>query len=510
MHFPNIQTSDELEICNFLREKKLIDPSILCDNKKKIEDNPLHLPSPSHSPSPSPSHSPSPSPIMPRDWIAPSPRIVREKGIENSGMTCYMNALLQAINGTDYLYIQLLTDIHNSRLLMPITRYFDDSLRALRQDPKLLNLENTFCKQVWKLKDYKGENQFPFKGQEDSIFLFNVIVDKIRSGLFENGVLSPIIHGIVQPLKELNGIVKEQTVSLQDFIDAQVAYNIDEKNKDKKKLFDEHKMYMQKLLDATEDQRMYFTNDPENSFFAIDAIKQLAIENNIEKLKQLQSQNYTELNKPFRYGENTEEKYKLNQTRKSIKNALIAIDTNQVALLSNNEVNLFYIPRDILDMTNSEILIEINKPFENVTFQNLLPDETLLHTKDYKPFIILENHNKIKTTNNCNITIENQQFKLKSVIIKSGDAVNGHYFTITPEGEFNDDRFTPSSTQFSKFCINGDNNATFYFFENVVPPSPPIALGGGSIKNKYFHKYLKYKNKYLELSKLKQKKLGRK
>ena len=37
----------------------------------------------------------------------------------------------------------------------------------------------------------------------------------------------------------------------------------------------------------------------------------------------------------------------------------------------------------------------------------------------------------------------------------------------------------------------------------------PYLSEGKSIKDKYFHKYLKYKNKYLELSKLKSQKIGR-
>ena len=120
-------------------------------------------------------------------------------------------------------------------------------------------------------------------------------------------------------------------------------------------------------------------------------------------------------------------------------------------------------------------------------------------------FLIINNQGKIHTTENGSITIDGQTFILKAVIIQTGGFGGGHYMVITEEGFFDDNDVRRGSRYMKQIKkSNSFHSATgvYYFFENTI-------LRGGNIKDNYFHKYLKYKNKYLELSKLKSQKIGR-
>jgi hypothetical protein len=128
------------------------------------------------------------------------------------------------------------------------------------------------------------------------------------------------------------------------------------------------------------------------------------------------------------------------------------------------------------------------------------------YDQDGEPVPKMRGRKGIITMNDQKITIKGITYLLKAIIVHAGGLDGGHYYAITREGRFNDNWVKYSSSIIQNASMTGmdqGNECAYYLFEKETH-------NGGSINNKYFHKYLKYKNKYLELSKLKQKKLGRK
>jgi hypothetical protein len=457
-------------------------------------------------------------PIQPRKWVKPGNRIQRSKGIYNPSQTCYMNSLFQAINATDYLYIDLLWTIHSSGILLPLTRYFDNTLRKLRDftvKDKLIHPVSTFCEVAWDLMGHKG--------QDDSIMLFNNIKRDIENRA-PITVVSPIYKGISYTLKEINGFPKK--LQLQEFIDATIQDIVNTLNINKKKIFDKLQENMKRYLENV-DKRDLFSQSDVNPYYAKQNIIQLARENQIDELRRLLNDNRDITNQQPTYenAQNISDAYII---VRSINNALKAIRENNVEKLSEQEENDYYLPSDIFyryikddkgddamipytpDERINKIQEKLNESFTPINKDTLNGQDRILGTTEYKPYIILENHKKIHTTNNCNINIHGQNFTLKAIIIKYGDNTGGHYETYTSQGQFNDQNVVVDQEIFTKYCREGHRDATFYFFENVNKPTSFIApetdTFGGAINNKYYSKYLKYKNKYLELSKLKKSK----
>jgi hypothetical protein len=486
-------------------------------------------------PKPNPDPDPIPSPILPRKWVKPGNRIIRKHGIRNPVLTCYMNALLQAINATDYLYMDLLWTIQISGVLFPLTRYFDDTLRDLRnldKQKEVIDPENTFCKAAWAFMGHKG--------QADSIDFLNRIIGLIKfnpdpTNMYHdwNYINSPFFVSVSYKIPEMDDL--PETLTLQELIDLTNDSIIKNKNLDLEKNDDILKNNMNRYI-SNPDQRPFFTSDNDsNPLYANKEIITLASQNNIQKLEELLEKNEKIKNQEYTY-DNATLKHKANDIFISCTNALRAIKSGDQDKLSEQKISDYYLPSNLLYTyvknekgkyekskikEEPEIIEtlsqELQKPFikiERKTPSNPNPprileaNDTILATRDYKPYIILENHHKIMTTNNCHIIIDDQNFTLKAVIMKFGGTGGGHYWTYTPQGVGDDSTFINNPHIFRKYCDEGHKDATFYFFENNIQPTSFIVpeISGGSITNKYYSKYLKYKNKYLELSKLKKSK----
>lgn len=146
--------------------------------------------------------------------------------------------------------------------------------------------------------------------------------------------------------------------------------------------------------------------------------------------------------------------------------------------------------------------LAIQQPFLIISTAVYVPEED----QEDEPVPRMRGRKGIITMNDQKITIKGITYLLKAIIVHAGGLDGGHYYAITREGRFNDNWVKYSSSIIQNASVTGmdqGNECAYYLFEKETH-------NGGSINNKYFHKYLKYKNKYLELSKLKQKKLGRK
>ncbi len=437
----------------------------------------------------------------PRDWLEPGSRTEDQKGIKNPGNTCYMNALLQAINATDYLYRDILYGIHESGILLPITRTFDDALRNLRKSKDVLDLKDTFCTAVWNYKSIndRGEYHNPFImfEQNDSGELLSVILNKIAIQLKSKGIETRLSNS---PIFYLPDIKKEKITlennSLQEYIDKTIKAKIDWKNSIRENLLKD----LEKWRDAKESSntKKYQSTNEVSVNYVCDEVLEIVkkYESNLtelrEELLRMSEINDRKINS-FNYSTG-KQPVEAMEKKISITNALKAISNGNIDKL-NNQVYLSedYLSPSIMALDGKALDDEIEEKKKPIEEKNLSLEEKLLKYED-QPYIILVNEYKQLTTDNCQVEIHKKMFELKSVAVKVGPVDGGHWYTITKYGYFSDTSFDYGNSHFKSFCEKGIENARFlYFFEKKQD--------GGNKNNKYYSKYLKYKNKYLELSK---------
>ena len=421
-----------------------------------------------------------PNPTSESSWVEFASRT---PNLYNSGNTCYMNSFLQAINATTSFRNYLIKHTEQCKK-NPVIKSLRDTLILLSSGikEKKVNIEELFCESVWELlieqdiqeERVKIKRESPprdltpeeiikirykkMQSQRDSIESLLKIISIINSPQCNTEILPELDYLLII----MNPAVGE--ISLQNFLENQKKTAIEDKNRTLHYNIKENKEWAKKVLDAL------------NKGGKID---------------------------DFQYSDNS--------------------------LLN-------YIPITILKDATVETLQKfMDTDFTPVTENDFQDVETkrikyTLLQRNYVPFIIIQNFFNINTKNNGLIIIEGQTFILKAAIIKSGSQRGGHYWTVTHEGCFDD--LKPEALYDPKYMEKIIKDGTFeivdpreseiktfqvyaYFFENIDKrgggylKNKPYLSGGESMKDKYFHKYLKYKNKYLELSKLKSQKIGR-
>jgi hypothetical protein len=456
-----------------------------------------------------------PNPTTARSWV----ELSGTPGIKNEGNTCYMNSFFQAVNATDSLRVLLMKNTESVKCgENSIISGFRGTLHRLRTETRsdtspFIIIKDSFCSPFWdKIKAESIEKLMNYKKDMGHSQVLSTDEQRVLDGstslgpYFDKRGNEVVIDGKLRQQDCMDRFM--EIISMINACSGQPEMNIKVISINK----NGEETSLQKLLDYNNPLKAHYRalNDilSTNQFYARRLLDGITKEN-----KEIADYQYIHEMKPIKDQEapfGAKNKHNINE------NFICRDVFEQVEKLDKDKIIQKlqeWLEKKIIEKTPEEYFEETRTRLDFLQSAN-------------PPFIIITKNNSFRedgaldiynTTDNKVIRIDKQTFVLKAAIVKYGGAGSGHYYVITDEGYFSDSDVLPGPQYMQQMIEHGYNTdyprrgsspnmAVAYFYENVdqkgsgYVKNKSYLSGGETIKNKYFHKYLKYKNKYLQLT----------